>query len=148
MKRMESMGKSQSWIEYQSCSFFQRSSLGKLLGVCDARLKEVALPWPEWQAEQPNCSAGCLLFEPTNKFRRGWAANSLIRALVKYAAEIFFKSPSWPASGRCAASGRPSKALLRDLSVSLTSCHFASCSSDMSVKEASSDFVYAGRSMP
>jgi hypothetical protein len=80
VNRCGSIGKSQKWIDCQLCSLVQRAFATASLGVCVASTNVVALPWPEWQMEQPNFSAGCGLLESTNRSSRGWAAYSLIRA--------------------------------------------------------------------
>src|SRR4029077_17152063 len=74
------MGKSHMCWDSQSWCLIQLSLVSLLLGVCAARVKLVALPWPEWHEVQPNFSAGCLLLEPTNNSSRGWAQYSLMRA--------------------------------------------------------------------
>src|SRR5713226_8947212 len=78
-KRVGSMGKSHMWLNSHPCLSVQSSRVLKVLGLCEASLKLVPLPWPEWHEVQPNFSAGCLLFEPTKRSSRGWPQNSVTR---------------------------------------------------------------------
>ena len=146
VKRLGYIGKSHIWIASQSWSLIQRSLAAGSLGVCEARVKLVELPWPEWHAEQPNFSDGCLLLAPTNRSSRGWAAYSVMRASVSRFFDRRF-SCNFTGSATAWASAKPASDALRLMRMSRAVFSFSSCFEVVSIKLRKFSLVYAGRSM-